>query len=448
MTTPAKTKFAFSDTALKRETAKLIKNPPSTRVRLRDTKTAGLFLKILPSLACSFYVTWSVDSKTQELRLGEFNPHDPEAGMPYIVASKRAGTCRQAASDGLDPRAVLKDEIRKDAGMDPVPVSSFKTFAEYYESWHRDRASEVSDSQLSIEAYTFRDYVSKISVEDGQPISELPLDQVTRKHVKLVMHEVGVTQGKRRVAELIRCWISSMYCELIEEDDLDVINPADPRTLRLLRKKLRNPSRERVLSIEEYLAFVSACHAEDSDLYRDFFLLLLYTGSRKSNMYAMRWDQVDFLRGLWTIPGSEAKAKKTIPIVLADKALEVLRQRRKTSGDSEWVFLSPKSHSKCPHLYDAKRAFVRILKRAKITKRTTMHDLRRTFGTYMHEAGTDIRDVQFALGHNSLTSTQVYVNSTTDERSREAADKLSSYLKLLLDDGKTKQIDADYEEVK
>ena len=56
--------------------------------------------------------------------------------------------------------------------------------------------------------------------------------------------------------------------------------------------------------------------------------------------------------------------------------------------------------------------------RARIAKQVSMHSLRHAFATHLLEAGTNIRHVQFLLGHRSLNSTIVYLHVTRKDLER------------------------------
>ncbi|MEA1950378.1 MAG: site-specific integrase [Planctomycetota bacterium] len=214
-------------------------------------------------------------------------------------------------------------------------------------------------------------------------------------------------------------------------------------------KKFEEESRERYLLPEEMKAFFTAL-AEDEPLWRDYFLMCLFTGARKSNVLAMRWNELDLERGAWHLPGQQMKNKMPLVIVLAEPARVVLESRIYLREKTEWVFPANR-RTKQGHIIDPYKPWARILKRAKLTG-LRPHDLRRSLGSWQAAAGASLTIIGKTLGHRDHKSTQVYarvqldpvresVNGVTRDMQRAAG-----LLKDESDDGEI--IDVDGKEAK
>lgn len=132
---------------------------------------------------------------------------------------------------------------------------------------------------------------------------------------------------------------------------------------------------------------------------------LLYTGSRLGEVLALRWEDVDWKRGVITIRQQKTRKSKTVPISTGlRQALEAVPQG---SGIS-MVFR--RSDASPIRKYELQRAFEAAKKVTGIRSELTPHTLRHTFASWLAIAGTPLRTIQELLGHGDLRMTLRYAH--------------------------------------
>jgi integrase len=143
------------------------------------------------------------------------------------------------------------------------------------------------------------------------------------------------------------------------------------------------------------------------ELNRDAILLLHYISARKSNVLSMHWKEIDLERALWLIP--ETKNGQPHQTVLTPEALEILKRRRKTTSS---VFVL-QGRGATGHVENLKKAWQRLLDLAGIED-LRMHDLRRTMGSWLANAGANQAQIQMQLGHMDMQSAKAYVHPDSE----------------------------------
>ena len=166
------------------------------------------------------------------------------------------------------------------------------------------------------------------------------------------------------------------------------------------------------MQASEFPEFFEAVEAEP-EIERDFFLMLLFTGARKSNVLSMAWQDINLDLCVWNVPAEQSKNGIAYNVPLVKPALEILERRRQMNPDSQWVFESPAS--KTGHLVEPKRSWYRI-KQASGLDDIRPHDLRRTLGSWMSITGASLLTISYALGHKlaSLSVTAVYARANVE----------------------------------
>jgi integrase len=181
-------------------------------------------------------------------------------------------------------------------------------------------------------------------------------------------------------------------------------NPAAGVTL------FHEPKRTRYLEPIELPLFFLALRKEKNVDLRDFVNLAMWTGARKNDVLSMRWESVSVDDNRWLIP--DPKNRTPYTVALTPEAVAILRDRKKGSKDSPWVF---PSRGRTGHIVDLKTAWKKLLKRAGLTgKDFRIHDLRRTLGSYQAAQGTSLNIIGKSLGHKSLAATQIYAQLDLD----------------------------------
>lgn len=147
--------------------------------------------------------------------------------------------------------------------------------------------------------------------------------------------------------------------------------------------------------------------------------LLFSAGLRVSELTGLKIEQVNLKREEFTVRGKGDKPRVCFLSDSAKVALKAYLEKRRDT--SPYLFVS---HDRAKgKRRDAgpltPRSVQRIVERyateAGITKKITPHTLRHTFATDLLMGGADIRSVQSMLGHESITTTQVYTHITNKQ---------------------------------
>jgi integrase/recombinase XerC len=144
---------------------------------------------------------------------------------------------------------------------------------------------------------------------------------------------------------------------------------------------------------------------------------LYSTGMRVSELVALNMDDVDFLGEVVHVRGKNKK-ERIAPI--SSSALQVIqhylefrnkRAQNNSNFDSKILFVN--KHGRRLSTRSVRRKMDKYLKMAGLDPSISPHTLRHSFATHMLNNGADLRSVQELLGHQSLSTTQIYTHLTT-----------------------------------
>ncbi len=198
--------------------------------------------------------------------------------------------------------------------------------------------------------------------------------------------------------------------------------------------RAKDQKEKRSLTQEEVSKFLSYMQNKDKDLYEIFFFFL-YTGVRDGELRHLEWDDVNFTKKVITLRGKQIKhpdgtiefwtpktikGKREIPI--HDKLYAILEERKKNHTDeSNFVFPDRTGGILRKKLRDI---LVRAMRAIGVNDFTRVHDLRRTFISFMAMQGVPRETTMDIVGHVDESTYELYRESSLNHRI-ESVNKLN-----------------------
>ncbi|MSR77859.1 MAG: tyrosine recombinase XerC [Candidatus Omnitrophica bacterium] len=149
------------------------------------------------------------------------------------------------------------------------------------------------------------------------------------------------------------------------------------------------------------------------------------SGLRVSELVGLNREDIDFFSGMVTIRG---KGKKERSIPLGQAALNAIEEYSKVKPSKERHETGASIKSLFRNRFggrltdrSVRRMILKYGRRISSGKRISPHMLRHSFATHMLDRGADLRSIQEILGHENLSTTQIYTHVTT-KRLREVYD--------------------------
>lgn len=235
--------------------------------------------------------------------------------------------------------------------------------------------------------------------------------------------------GSMNLADVTRADVADLHAEIGKDGKVEANRVVE--LLRAIYNKARkwgavptgsaNPasdydsfherSRDRWVRPRELPHLAEAIAQEDNPYIRAAVWLLLLTGLRKTELLETKWEDVDLEDRELRVP--ETKSGRAHAVPLSGAAVEVLRALPRENGNPH-VFVG---HKKGDHLHDFKKAWRRIRKQSNLED-LTIHDLRRTVGSWMANAGESLQVIGDVLNHSDPSATEVYARLQEDSARR------------------------------
>ncbi|MDP8244359.1 MAG: tyrosine-type recombinase/integrase [Candidatus Hinthialibacter antarcticus] len=363
-----------------------------------DDQVQGFGLRIHPTNSKSWIIQYRCGSKQRFMTIGQF---------PKVSLVKARNVAKEKFGDiagGVDPIEQKKKNKERLLTIEQLCIYYMAEYAKpRKKSWKEDG----------------RRINSHVLPRTGKRAAlSLKRSDIMKKH-----REIGIKspyEANRILALLSKLFEFGRGADYLPETH---INPC-----RDVEKYKEKP-RERWLSDgDEFLKLLNAISEDPNIYYRSFFTLLILTGMRKGELQNLKWSQIDFKKSSVYFADTKSGYSETKP--LSDHSIRVLNEIPRLV-DNLFVFPSPTKVGQPSVNMDI--PWRRIKKRAGIDD-LRIHDLRRTFVSYMANDKIPLEIASKAIGHRSIRVTETVYARFKDDPIREAinqtGDKIISLQKI------------------
>lgn len=347
----------------------------------------GLYVAVLTSGTVSFRYDYRINGRRETLVIGQYG----RDGISLAEAREELIAAKKLLKAGLSPAAAKRDGIKKIRGAE--------TFAVHTDSYMKHVI--LADSTRAMkQAVIDRDILPVL----GNKM----MAEITTSMVRDLCDRI-VERGGRATAVQAREIISSVYRHANDRGH-GLFNPAadiKPSSIAIFKP------RERTLTPEEIGLFFRTLDAIGAmGTMKMALKLVLITMVRKGEFTNATWDEIDFKKWTWTIPSDRMKGSRAHVIYLPKQAQDILVGLQMCAGGSEYLvpgrynFRKPLSNAALNSLID--RTVKIINEDGEHIQGFTVHDMRRTASTLLHEAGYPSDWIEKALAHEQKGVRAVY----------------------------------------
>jgi integrase len=386
--------MALTDTALK---ALKPRDKPYT---VSDER--GLYVEVFPSGGIVWRVRYRIAGRREKLTLGKY--------PALTLKNARLKRDEAAHAAAMDQSPAQQKQLAKQAAADSTTV------AEFGERFFREIvARDRKDTTIP------RRYFDKAIVP---AIGGTPVRNVTTEEVRAIIWKKK-DEGFDAAAGNIRGVLKRLFDYAITAG-LVTVNPVLALPMRHVHKA---KSRERALSPDEVRVFLKA--AFESNIRRQFKIglhLILLTMVRKSELLLARWEHVDFEQAEWHIPAEHSKTGKPHIVFLSRQSIALFKELQALAGGSALVMPGRGSLSK-PFAHNAINTALKTALQGQDIPAFTVHDLRRTASTLLHEKGWASDVVEKALNHTIGGVRGVYNRAEYEPQRRDMLQFWADYIR-------------------
>lgn len=372
----------------------------------------GLYVAVTKSGVISFRYDYRFNGRRETVTFGRYSAD----GITLAEARAELIEAKRLLNAGISPASKKRD------GIETKKIGT--VFKDYTVNFLRD--AQYADSTRAMK--------EAIIEKEIYPIfSKLQLEEITTPRLRALCEKIK-DRGAKATALQVREIVGSVFTYAIDRG-YEISNPADAIKASSIgtfqaRERAMSPKEIGILfrELENYSCYPTL------KLAVKFVLLTLV---RKSEFIHATWDEIDFKNRQWVIPKGRMKGRKEHVIYLSDQAMDILTGMKVCAMGSDYLMpgrydiKKPLSNAALNNVIDG--TVKRINEKGIEFEPVTVHDLRRTASTLLHEAGYNSDWIEKCLAHVQNGVRAVYNKAEYAEQRRkmlqEWADMVDEWIK-------------------
>lgn len=375
-----------------------LKNLKPREKLYKVTDRDGLYVAVQVSGSVSFRYDYRINGRRETLTIGRYGAD----GITLAEARDELNTAKKMVEAGQSPAAAKRDGIMQIKGAD--------NFADYTVAYMKH--VRLADSTRAMkQAVIDRDILPTL----GKKL----LHEITTPMLRALCDKI-VDRGARATAIQVREIVGAVFTHAIDRGH-SVLNPA----ANIKASSIATfEERERALEPHEIGRFFNALNATGAASSLKLAIkLILITMVRKGELTEATWKEVDFGSARWTIPAERMKASRPHVVYLSQQALDIMVALQVSACGSDYILPArynprkPMSNSALNRVINATNEKIR--QEGGDIEHFTVHDLRRTASTILHEEGFNTDWIEKCLAHEQRGVRAVYNKAEYAEQRRD-----------------------------
>lgn len=419
-----------------------LKNLKPGEKAYQEADEGGLFVEVMPGGAKVWRLRYRIGgrgSKQEKVSLGDY--------PAYSLAEARAWreACKVLAKRGLSPMALKRgDPIPDDAAPEVKEVA--QAFLKNW-CWRAVEKAKAKESEAlagdTVEAFARHWFteiaepansnprtIKRVIEKDVIPaIGAKQISDVTVSDVLAITDKIKA-RGADQMALQTRNVLKRLFAYAIAREKT-TFNPAAAVEAKFIASA---KSRDVALTSDELGRLLRAIYQSSMKRAHKLALhLLILCMIRKSELIEAKWEEIDFEKAEWSIPGERMKKDKPHFVPLSRQALAMFEELKGLASGSEWIFPSRGSLNQ-PIAKSTLNVAVRTLEHD--VQDFVIHDFRRTASTHLHEAGFNSDWIEKALAHETKGIRGVYNRAQYAEQRREMLQWWADFVNAQIEEGR------------